>query len=148
MLETPMGYDKPSMKEAQLKVLRETFTKKSTIGKLFLGEDFFCYTLEDPLRDKKVYGETAIPEGTYQVIINYSPRFKKYLPLLLEVPGFEGIRIHTGNTPQDTLGCILVAQEKGNDIIYSSRPAFFSLMDRISELLEKSPVWIEIKKAA
>ena len=79
------------------------FSEKSTIGKLVVDDTFFCYTLEDKDRyletnpDGKVYGETAIPRGKYQVVIDYSQRFKRELPRLLHVPGFEGVRIHPGN---------------------------------------------------
>jgi hypothetical protein len=68
--------------------------------------------LEDTVREKKIAGKTAIPEGTYQVIVNRSPKFKRDLPLLLDVPNFEGIRIHRGNTVKDTSGCILVGENK------------------------------------
>lgn len=68
--------------------------------------------MEDTVREKKIAGKTAIPEGTYQVIVNRSPKFKRDLPLLLDVPNFEGIRIHRGNTVKDTSGCILVGENK------------------------------------
>lgn len=91
-----------------------------TIGKMYINGEYFCDTLEDVVRDKnddgdlldageqKVYGKTAIPKGEYEVIVSFSPRFKRRLPLLLNVPHFEGIRIHRGNTHEDTSGCILV----------------------------------------
>ena len=68
--------------------------------------------MEDTVRDEKIAGKTAIPEGTYEVVVNRSPRFKRDLPLLLNVPNFEGIRIHRGNTAKDTNGCILVGENK------------------------------------
>ena len=68
--------------------------------------------MEDTVREKKIAGKTAIPAGTYQVIVNRSPKFKRDLPLLLDVPNFEGIRIHRGNTAKDTSGCILVGENK------------------------------------
>ena len=83
-----------------------------TIGKLYIDGQYFCDTLEDTVREKKIAGKTAIPEGTYQVIVNRSPKFKRDLPLLLDVPNFEGIRIHRGNTVKDTSGCILVGENK------------------------------------
>ena len=83
-----------------------------TIGKLYIDGLYFCDTLEDTVREKKIAGKTAIPEGTYQVIVNRSPKFKRDLPLLLDVPNFEGIRIHRGNTVKDTSGCILVGENK------------------------------------
>lgn len=97
----------------KLTLERITYSEEATIGRLFLDNEYYCYTLEDTVRPAgvKVYGKTAIPAGTYKVIVNQSTRFKKLLPLLLDVPGFEGIRIHGGNTADDSLGCILVAKE-------------------------------------
>lgn len=83
-----------------------------TIGKLYIDNQYFCDTLEDTVREHKIAGKTAIPAGTYEVIVNRSPRFKRDLPLLLDVPNFEGIRIHRGNTDKDTSGCILVGENK------------------------------------
>ena len=87
-------------------------TPEYTIGRLEIDGKFFCNTLEDTVRDEKIAGKTAIPEGTYEVIVNRSARFKRDLPLLLDVPNFEGIRIHRGNTAKDTSGCILVGENK------------------------------------
>lgn len=127
-----------------LALKRKTFTKNSTIGELSIANKFFCYTLEDVIRKIKIPRETAIPEGEYEVIINYSKRFKKMLPLLLEVPGFEGVRIHAGNTVKDTEGCILVGNKKGIDMVYESKKAFEILMTKITEAIEKEKVYIEI----
>lgn len=78
--------------------------------------EYFCDTLEDPCRDldkeEKVMDETAIPAGTYEVIVNVSAKFKRKLPLLLNVPHFTGIRVHKGNTDKDTSGCILVGENR------------------------------------
>ena len=87
-------------------------TPEYTIGRLEINGKFFCHTLEDAVRKEKIAGKTAIPAGTYQVIVNRSPKFKRDLPLLLDVPNFEGIRIHRGNTAKDTSGCILVGENK------------------------------------
>lgn len=86
-----------------------------TIGKLYIDGEYFCDTLEDTVRDEKIPGETAIPCGIYDVVVNMSNKFKRKLPLLLNVPNFTGIRIHRGNTAKDTEGCILVGEnrEKG-----------------------------------
>jgi len=82
----------------KIEVIRHTFTERSTIGSLYLNGKFECYTLEDVVRvGEKVPGATAIPEGIYPVQITFSNRFKRDLPLLLNVPNFDGIRIHTGN---------------------------------------------------
>ena len=102
---------------------REEFTDESTVGKLYFRLSdrdpwtWLCWTLEDVVREVpgepveawKVKGQTAIPRGTYAVRVTRSSRFKADLPILLNVPGFEGIRIHGGNTAADTEGCILVA---------------------------------------
>ena len=85
-----------------------------TVGRLFVDGKFFCNTLEDTVRDlsneKKVYGKTAIPYGEYKVVYNWSPKFGINLPRLLNVPAFEGILIHPGNTADDSAGCILVGR--------------------------------------
>lgn len=106
------------------------------IGKLYVDGVYVCDTLEDTdrglddtmdvedIKKLKVYGKTAIPVGIYPVTITYSPRFKKNLPLLLNVKGYEGIRIHSGNTDKDTLGCILVGQNKQVGKVLNSRKMF------------------------
>ena len=107
-----------------------------TISRLYVnGELFGCNTLEDAdrglsqsmdldeIKKKKVYGQTAIPCGSYECVYTYSNRFKKMLPLLLNVKGFEGIRIHSGNSAKDTLGCILV----GLAILDSGQASSFRL---------------------
>ncbi len=91
-----------------LRVERRIFTDDVTIGELYVNDEFMCYTLEDAVRDIKVYGKTAIPKGTYKVIFNMSNRFKRRMPLLLKVPNYEGVRIHAGNTHVDTDGCIIL----------------------------------------
>lgn len=102
-------------------------TENSTIGEMTIDGVFECFTLEDKERPVKIKSETAIPKGTYKVIINMSNRFKKLLPLLLNVPNFEGVRIHPGNSNHDTEGCILVGRTRSKDYIGQSRKAFDSL---------------------
>ena len=111
-------------------------TDKSTIGELTIDGKFECYTLEDIEREVKVKAETAIPKGTYKVIINQSNRFKRLMPLLLNVPNFEGVRVHAGNTNHDTEGCILVGRTRGVDFIGQSRKAYDSLFKKMQEAKE------------
>lgn len=121
----------------KLKLVREIFTDKSTIGKLFINEEFECYTLEDVVREEKIFGETAIPEGLYKVVTVFSNHFKRRVPLLVNVPNFQGIEIHVGNTPKDTNGCVLVGRKDGVNRIFESVLAFESLYKKI-EKAEKS----------
>lgn len=116
-----------------------------TIGKLYINKEYFCDTLEDAIREKKIYAETAIPFGKYEVTISYSPRFKKNLPLLLNVPNFEGVRIHSGNTKDDTEGCILVGFNKAKGKVLDSRVTFTRLMNKLKPIFEmKEKIEIEI----
>ena len=116
-----------------------------------------CYTLEDrdrglkqtdsifSIKARKLFGITAIPAGRYQVILSYSNRFKKYLPQILNVPGFEGIRIHCGNRPEDTEGCILVGMENDQpDAIGKSRLAFEKLMYELEKVEKEGKIYITI----
>ena len=100
----------------ELKVQRRFKGETYTIGSLFCGQVRICDTLEDRVRDlekeAKIPGETAIPSGRYKVILNVSPKFKRELPRLVGVPGFEGVLIHRGNTAADTAGCILPGENK------------------------------------
>ena len=116
----------------KLTLARRIFTTQSTIGELAVDGNFECFTLEDPVRPKKIRSVTAIPAGTYTVAITFSPRFGTELPLLLDVPEFEGIRIHPGNTATDTEGCLLVGKSRAIDTIGSSRDAFRALFDKIA----------------
>lgn len=116
----------------KLTVRRLELTGQSTIGRLAVDGVDFCWTLEDVVRTgPKVYGQTAIPAGTYDVRLTMSNRFKRVLPLLLNVPGFEGVRIHPGNTAADTDGCILVGLGHADDRITDSRAAFDALFARL-----------------
>jgi hypothetical protein len=108
-------------------------TENSTIGELLVDGLFECFTLEDKEREVKIKGETAIPKGTYKVIINESNRFKRQLPLLLNVPNFEGVRIHSGNSNHDTEGCILVGQSRNKNYIGQSRKAFEKLFKKMQK---------------
>jgi len=106
-----------------------------TIGRLYIDGEYFCDTLEDKVRDlakeKKIPGETAIPAGTYSVVVNSSPRFKRMLPRLLNVPHFEGILIHRGNTAKDSSGCILVGENKRKGMVLNSTYYEERLVERL-----------------
>lgn len=107
-----------------------------TIGMLSIGGAYECFTLEDVVRDVKIPGKTAIPAGAYNLVITPSNRFKRDLPLVEGVPGFEGIRIHPGNRAEDTEGCILVGLSKGKDFVSESRKAFDALFLKIKAALD------------
>lgn len=130
-----------------LTLKRRQFTEKSTIGALFIDGAFACYTLEDVVRpegEPKVYGKTAIPYGTYHVVLTNSKRFGKLLPELMSVPNFTGVRIHAGNSAADTDGCVLVGLTRSADWIGDSTVAMQELMHRL--LNAKGPITIEITK--
>lgn len=120
-------------------------TANSTIGELSINGKFECYILEDIEREVKIKGKTAIPKGRYEIAITYSNRFKKLLPLLLNVPNFEGIRIHTGNTAKDTEGCLITGKNRGIDIVSNSRLAFESLFSKLTSAVKKEKVFINIE---
>jgi hypothetical protein len=121
----------------EIRVIREQFTPRCTIGRLLIDDHFECYTLEDGIRTNKVAGETAIPVGRYAVTVSHSPRFKCRLPLLADVPNFTGVRIHAGNTSADTAGCILVGRTRSESAqrIGASRIAFEALLPKIEAAL-------------
>ena len=127
-------------------IIRKEFTDISTIGRMLLDGEPYWFTLEDAVRDEKISGKTAIPYGKYEVIINKSVRFKKDMPLLLNVPGFSGIRIHSGNTSADTEGCILIGTTKGKDSISGSRQAFAVFMRLLQAGLKTGKVLLTIVK--
>lgn len=131
----------------KITVLRKDFTLKSTIGSMYIDDQFFSYTLEDCVREgAKVPGQTAIPYGTYKVIIDYSNRFGKDMPHILNVPNFEGIRIHSGNTDKDVEGCLALGFTKSIDFIGNSKLAFTAFFEKLKQGLQICDVFIEIKK--
>lgn len=133
------------MTELKLKLKREPHPDY-TVGKLYIDDIFECFTLEDVIRDVKIYGQTAIPYGKYKVTINQSVRFKRALPLLLNVPNFQGIRIHTGNKTAETEGCILVGTMRTKDgMVLNSKIAFDKLFEKmLIAFKNKTPITIEI----
>lgn len=121
-----------------------------TIGLLSIDGVHECYTCEDVVRPsgEKLHGQTAIPAGVYSVVVNQSQRFKRRLPLLLDVPGFEGIRIHPGNTQHDTEGCILPGRGFTPNSVTQSVLAFDALFRKIEAAHAAGhPVTIEIRDA-
>jgi hypothetical protein len=129
----------------KLKLIRIYKAETYTIGKLYVDGELFSDVLEDKVRPngEKVYGQTAIPAGTYKVILNMSNRFKCIMPLLLNVPNFEGIRIHSGNTSEDTHGCLLVGKNTEKGKVTESRKIFKNLMSILT--LAKDEITIEIE---
>ena len=114
-------------------------------------KDYLCDTLEPTWRDYangayKVKGRSAIPEGRYAVVISYSKRFQAWLPILLGVPKFEGVRIHAGNTAADTEGCILVGKNREVGKVLDSRIWLHRLKQKIVEAKEHGEaVWISVR---
>lgn len=149
----------------QLTLKRTDFTDTSTIGELSIDGIFECYILEDTDRGLKETmsladsikikkkGITAIPYGTYKIVVTKSERFSKmkgkavYLPILLNIPNYEGVRIHIGNKPEDTEGCLLPARKKSKNFVSESTLAFNQLNDKINNALKIGDnVFINITK--
>ncbi len=130
---------------------RDEFLDTCTMGNLFIDGEPECVILEDvdrhlEARGVKVAGKTAIPRGTYHVIINESARFKRRLPLLLQVPYFEGIRIHPGNTSADTEGCLLPGIFRSGNSVAKSRLAFDALFAKLNAAIGRGEeITIEVK---
>lgn len=130
--------------QTEIIIKRIAYRTNYTIGKLYVNGNYVCDTLEDKDRGLdnslsedyinkiKVFGQTAIPSGKYNVSITYSPHFKKNLPLVTNVKGFDGIRIHSGNTDKDTLGCILVGYNSVTGKVINSKEALAKLMSKLS----------------
>lgn len=138
----------------ELKLTRISKKQDYTIGRMYIDGAYFCDTLEDTdrgmkqdmplseLKEIKVAGRTAIPTGKYCVYLTRSPKFGKVLPLIYDVPAFSGIRIHSGNTDEDTQGCILVGQNKIVGRVINSRQTMDKLMEMLSE---QESITIEIE---
>ena len=125
----------------RIELVRIAFKDTYTIGKLYVDDTYFCDVLEDVDRgldssmseseilEKKVKGQTAIPTGHYVINITYSPKYKRMMPLLLDVKGFSGIRIHSGNTAKDTEGCLIVGKNKKVGMVLESRDTYQRLFE-------------------
>lgn len=142
----------------ELKVIRKDKTNKASIGELYIDNVLLCNTLEDvdrglkqsdplaTIQATKKQDITAIPTGRYQVIIDMSTRFKRLLPHIIDVPGFEGIRIHPGNSDVNTDGCILLGtwDGKNSDWVSASQIAFGKFFPKLQEGLKEENVYINI----
>lgn len=125
----------------EIKLVRIAFKETYTIGKLYVDGKYVCDTIEDKDRGldnsmtsneilkRKVKGQTAIPTGHYNIDITYSPKYKRMMPLLLDVKGFSGIRIHSGNTAKDTEGCLIVGKNKQVGMVLESRDTYQRLFE-------------------
>ena len=136
-------------KTMRIELVRIAFKSTYTIGKLYVDGKYFCDVLEDKDRgldssmseseilEKKVKGQTAIPTGHYVINITYSPKYKRMMPLLLDVKGFSGIRIHSGNSSKDTEGCLIVGKNKKVGMVLESRDTYqrlFKIMEGQKEI--------------
>lgn len=140
----------------RLTLIRRWNKDKYCIGDLYIDGKWFSNTLEDTdrgLDDKmteeeilkrKIKGETAIPTGIYTVLLTYSPKYKKIMPLINNVKGYQGIRIHSGNTHKDTEGCLLVGKNKEVGKVLDSRVTFNALFKKLNQA--KSKIIIDIQR--
>ena len=133
----------------QIELKRIAKRKDYTIGQLYVDGTYLCDTLEPTWRNlaqgaRKLKGRTAIPEGRYPVVVTHSPRFDAWLPLLVGVPGFTGIRIHAGNTAADTEGCILVGQNLKRGQVLNSRICLHRLMQLLDARKAGEPAFVTI----
>ena len=132
----------------ELLLERKYLKEEYTVGNLYINGVFFCNILEDKVRDLnkngtfdcgefKIKGHTAIPYGTYEIKVTYSPKFKRELPLLLNVPSFEGVRIHKGNTAKDSSGCLIVGENKKKGMVINSTKYEVELTKLLKEVQNK-----------
>ena len=138
----------------ELKVVRSVFNPKSTLGKLFINGEFFAFTCEDTVRNlngdcsKKIQNQTAIDPGRYEVALTFSNRFQKYLPLLLNVPCFDAIRLHGGNTAADSEGCILIgANGDMQERIWNCASKVTGLVAAMKAVEKKEKIFMTIENA-
>lgn len=133
-------------------VNRRLLNPLDSIGDLSINGVFQCFTLEPTMREIsgqpvsswKIQDKTAIPVGRYRLTLTYSPKFQRTMPLLVAVPGYEGVRLHWGNYPGDTDGCILTGQQQGTDEVLASKLAFEALYPKIQSAVNGEGAWITI----
>lgn len=129
----------------EIKVIRNILANDYTVGKLYANDEYICDTIEDKYRkiqkkEDKIYGVTAIPCGRYPVILDYSPKYSKLMPHILDVPYFTGIRIHCGNSDEDSLGCIIVGEYVSGVAggwVSNSRLAYIKVFDKIKQASDR-----------
>jgi hypothetical protein len=130
---------------------RHTFDPDWTIGTLYLDGVHECFILEDPDRLSigldKIAGKTAIPDGKYEIAITWSPKFERHLPLILNVEGFDGVRIHQGNWPRQTAGCPLPGYGVARGRTLQSHKAFVQLYNTIREAERAGGFTLEIVRS-
>ena len=141
----------------RLTLIRRWNKDKYCIGDLYIDGKWFSNTLEDTdrglddrmsleeIKKMKIKGETAIPTGMYQVLLTYSPKYKKIMPLINNVKGYSGIRIHSGNTAKDTEGCLLVGKNKEVGKVLDSRITFNALFKNLNQTNGKIIIDIQRK---
>jgi len=129
----------------EITILREIRTRDATLGRLFWGNSALYHTVEDIERKVKIPNKTAIPCGRYQVVITESARFKRRLPLLLNVPGFTGVRIHRGNSAEDSSGCPIIGTTRTKNGVGNSRLAEEDFMHRLERALVENEVWVNVE---
>ena len=136
----------------KLKLIRQFGTEGFTEGKLYIDDVFECYTVEDEDRHLeaggiKIPAVTAIPKGSYEVVLSMSPRFKRILPEVLNVPGFTGVRIHSGNSSKDSEGCILVGSSNDrndDDWVGGSKVALSQLMAKLTTVTSGTKIQLDV----
>lgn len=142
----------------EIKLIRKYYQAKYTIGRLYINNRFFSDCLEPPsqhltercsmdtIQNAKNKGYRAIPTGRYRILITRSRRFGRWLPLLMNVKGFEGIRIHAGNKPEDTRGCILPGFNRSKGYVLDSTRCVLTLVKMMTEAMEKGEkVFVTVK---
>lgn len=141
----------------ELKLIRSEFTSDRTFGKMYINDTFFSYTLEDTdrkltkdtplskIKRIKVSKQTCIPSGRYRVILSYSTKLKRYLPLILDVPGWKGIRIHKGSGPEWSSGCPLVGFERKEDRLRKCEEAENELIKILDAVNHTESIYITIE---
>jgi hypothetical protein len=131
---------------------RKFFTDKYTEGNLYIDGKWFCHVIEDVVRAKpnkwksslKVWGKTAIPYGTYPVLVTWSGKFKRQLTGIFNVPDFEGIRIHNGKNETSSAGCLIVSYKAGKGYVVNDKKAMNDICDMVTEAQKKGKIFIDI----